>query len=977
MNIRREKISSAAQTVESLQLELDRCRRELNDCLKRAEYTDGLLAHLADTVLVADPDGRIVDVHPATCSLLGYTRDDLSSIPLWDFVTSHARHEILDLAQGPVPEVFVASRRNCLSKDGNPRPLDLRLARYAVGGRDLIVATCRTDFGLTQTPSALDDPQRAEALLGVDKRILELISREDPLPSILDAFRTLVEENDRLREDFRDLFDEAPIPYVHEGLDSHFIRANRAAMNVLGIVPEDIAGTFGETFVANSPENQQRLREAFESVGQGKETAGVVLELVRKDGTPIWVQWWSKPAPNRNYTRTMMVDITDRVLMEQTKTALEFTLESGQVGDWDLDLVHDTSRRSLRHDQCFGYNACIPDTQWSVKTFLQHVHPTDRARVETTFRLAVEALSDWESEFRVVWPDQSIHWIVARGRVYQSKEGRATRMLGVVMDITERKRVEEALRETQAALQFTLEAAKVGDWDLDLIHDTSHRSLRHDQCFGYNTPIPDAAWGIEVFIRHVHAIDRERVETTLRQAAQGLLDWSSEFRVVWPDHSEHWLAACGRVYQTKEGVATRMLGIVMDITERKRAEEALSASEEFARGQVEVLTHTLDALSMESAPDRLAEHVVRTLTEQLGAHSSSVWRKDEPGGPIEFEFAFEGGSIVTKSDAALAGVGLSMATENNGPLAEVFRTGKHTVANLRDLRSSPWRDRLLSLGIVIVLAVPMAIGGRVQAVISLRFTRRRVFRAEEIELAHALANQAMLTMQLARLSARSRQSAVIAERNRMARDIHDTLAQGFTGVIVQLQAAEDARGRALAMEADQHLKRAGDLARESLKEARRSMQALRPQALDEKDLCEALDTLFKKMTAGTDLQCEFTQQGQARLLPPEWDQNLLRIGQEVLTNVLRHAKANHFSAEIAFEPERIRLVLRDTGCGFDPTAKREGFGLLGIAERVECMGGRLTVESAPGMGTAILISLPFSHDSTTAWLITRRPGKHS
>jgi PAS domain S-box-containing protein len=959
MNIRQKKDGSAAQTVESLQFELDRCRRELSDCLKSEEYKDGLLSHLAGTVLLADLDGRIIDVHPAACSLLGYSREALCSISLWNLMTNEARQEILGLPRCVGPEVFVVSRRNCLSKEGEQRTLDLRLTRYAISGRDLIVATCRE----------IDAPQRAEALLGVDKRLLEVISGEDPLPALRDAFGKLLEENDRLREELRDLFDEAPIPYVHEGLDSRFIRANRAAMNVLGIGPEDITGTFGDSFVAPGPANQRRLHEAFESVGQGKEMGGVVLELVRKDdGRPIWVQWWSKPAPNRNYTRTMMVDITDRVLMEQTKTALEFTLESGQVGDWDLDLIHDTSRRSLRHDQCFGYGEGVPDAQWGVKVLIQHVLPADRARVEATFRAAVEGLLDWESEFRVVWPDESVHWIVARGRVYQSEAGRATRMLGVVMDITERKRVEDALRETQAALQFTLEAAKVGDWDLDLIHDTSRRSLRHDQCFGYNTPIPDAEWGIEVFVQHVHAADRERVETTLRLAAQGLLDWASEFRVVWPDGSIHWLAACGRVYQTKEGVATRMLGIVMDITERKRAEEALSASEQLARGQVEALTHTLDALSMESASDRLAEHVVRTITEQLGAHSSSVWRRGEPGGRVEFEFAFENGKLVTKSAAALAGVGMSMAASNDGPLAEVFRTGKHTVAELRDLRSSPWRDRLIEEGIVSVLAVPMAIGGRAEAVISIRFTHRRVFRTEEIELAQALANQAMLTMQLARLSARSRQSAVIAERNRMARDIHDTLAQGFTGVIVQLQAAEDARGRGLAMEADQHLKRAGDLARESLKEARRSMQALRPQALDEKDLCEALDALFKKMTAGTAVQCEFTLQGQSRVLPADWDENLLRIGQEVLTNVLRHAQADHFKVDIAFEPERVRLALRDTGRGFDPTAKRDGFGLLGIAERVKFMGGRLIIETAPGMGTAILISLPFHDDAVPAFL---------
>ncbi len=125
-------------------------------------------------------------------------------------------------------------------------------------------------------------------------------------------------------ERFRDLFDEAPIAYVHEGVDTRFIRANRAAMRILGIKSDDIAGTFGKSLVPNTPEAQRRLREALDSIGRGTDTGGVVLELRRKDnGKPVWIQWWSKPAPGGNYTRTMFVDITDRVLMEQEQARLE------------------------------------------------------------------------------------------------------------------------------------------------------------------------------------------------------------------------------------------------------------------------------------------------------------------------------------------------------------------------------------------------------------------------------------------------------------------------------------------------------------------------------------------------------------------------------------------------------------------------------------------------------------------------------
>lgn len=134
----------------------------------------------------------------------------------------------------------------------------------------------------------------------------------------------LEEENDQLREEFRDLFEEAPIPYVYEGMDSRFIRANRAATRALGIKPEEITSTFGTSFVADNPEAQRRAREALEAVGRGSETNGVTLELRRKDnGHPLWVQWWSKPAPGRKYTRTMMVDITDRVLLSQEQIRLQ------------------------------------------------------------------------------------------------------------------------------------------------------------------------------------------------------------------------------------------------------------------------------------------------------------------------------------------------------------------------------------------------------------------------------------------------------------------------------------------------------------------------------------------------------------------------------------------------------------------------------------------------------------------------------
>ena len=147
----------------------------------------------------------------------------------------------------------------------------------------------------------------------------------------LDALRKLEKANIELQrllaeseERFRDLFEEAPIAYVHEGVDSKLIKANRAALRSLGLKPEEVPFTYGKTLAPDTPDAQKRMKEAFESVGRGTDTSGVVLELRRRDnGQPLWIQWWSNPDKSGTYTRTMFIDITDKVMMEQEQARLK------------------------------------------------------------------------------------------------------------------------------------------------------------------------------------------------------------------------------------------------------------------------------------------------------------------------------------------------------------------------------------------------------------------------------------------------------------------------------------------------------------------------------------------------------------------------------------------------------------------------------------------------------------------------------
>ena len=219
-----------------------------------------------------------------------------------------------------------------------------------------------------------------------------------------------------------------------------------------------------------------------------------------------------------------------------------------------------------------------------------------------------------------------------------------------------------------------------------------------------------------------------------------------------------------------------------------------------------------------------------------------------------------------------------------------------------------------------------------------------------------------------RMSEANRHTAVLEERNRMARDMHDTLAQGFTGVIVQLEAAQHAFAHGSSADTDEHIHRASELARQSLGEARRSIRALRPRALENGELSVALEDLMKQVTAGTKLRAEFTTRGQPRTLIPASEENLLRIHQEILTNALKHSDAKSIKATLAFEENVVRLEVQDDGGGFDLSKKHDGLGLLGIRERVKQMNGELAVESRVGNGTRICVILPSQSESRDSHL---------
>jgi len=212
------------------------------------------------------------------------------------------------------------------------------------------------------------------------------------------------------------------------------------------------------------------------------------------------------------------------------------------------------------------------------------------------------------------------------------------------------------------------------------------------------------------------------------------------------------------------------------------------------------------------------------------------------------------------------------------------------------------------------------------------------------------------------LAASERRAGMLAERQRLAREIHDTLAQGFASIVTLSEAAR-AQARLSPQAAMGRLEEAGQVARASLGEARRAIWALRPEPLEHGSLGRALDELATEFGAQTGIDTHSAVTGEEAGLAPGAQEALLRVAQEALANVRKHARAHRVRLTLSYLDEATLLDVRDDGVGFDPAAPAGngpggGFGLAGMLERLAAHGGTLTVEAAPGQGTTVAAALP-------------------
>jgi PAS domain S-box-containing protein len=655
-------------------------------------------------------------------------------------------------------------------------------------------------------------------------------------------------------------------------------------------------------------------------------------------------------------------EIEDRKRAEDALRASEASLREAQrltrTCSWRHEVLSDKVTVSPEGFLMYGIEP--EDDASSADFYFRRMHPKDRPEFEQAYAAALLRKTDFEADVRIVLPDGTIKNIRSIGHPILDERGDVVEFVGAAIDVTEHHRAAQALRRSEAYLAEAQRLTKTGSWAMDPRADrVIYLSQETYRIFGFNPA--DGIPSIERFMQRVHPDDRTRVRARIEEGIRDKVEHSFEYRITLPDGNVKYLRNLRRTVINDAGEVVEVIGSTMDITERKQAEEAKKAAEELASSHVEVMMRSLDVLAKEPAPEKYIAEILRTIAQHLRAHRVMLWLREQNDDSLRLHTVILNDKPIVTDETDHPFVRTSSSWKQIPFLTGMLATKSTAVCEdvEDDSRlTSEWRKYLTSRKTKRLVSVPMFLAGEFRGFISIHHSEAGTYRPDEIELAQSLAQHVMMAVHGQQVAEQERQAAILKERARLARDVHDTLAQGFTGVILQMEAAEEALFDENPDAAVQRVRRAREIARESLGEARRSVHALRPQALDKSGFAEALQSMLKNTTVGTSLRTSFCSEGEPMVLPANVEETLLRIGQEALSNALKHAHPTEFHIRLCFKSDAVRLEFFDNGKGFVVGQTNGGVGLLGMKERAEQIGATLTISSEPGKGTKIIAVSP-------------------
>ncbi len=531
----------------------------------------------------------------------------------------------------------------------------------------------------------------------------------------------------------------------------------------------------------------------------------------------------------------------------------------------------------------------------------------------------------------------------------RSEDGEHTSDYGIVHDITERKRAEELFRTLAQSSPVGMFVIQDGKFSFVNNQFAAETGFQPHELIGRDS------------LSLVHPDDREQVRDYSARMLEGKLSNPYEFRGLDKNGGEFWLISTVAPveYEGKPAV----VGTYMDVTERKRAEEAIRQSEEEARRlahenamMAEIGRIIGSSLDLDEVYEGFAEQV----RQIVPFDRISVGIVSEDGGTFTDSYSM-GLHIPNRGFGVVSALYKSVT-------AELVRTRKGMIVLMNDEDELSEKFPLMvagfRAGLRTSMSVPLISKDEVIGALHLQSITPNAYTERELALAGRVGYYIASAIENARLYEEAGEAAVLGERNRMAREIHDTMAQGFTGIILQMEAAEQSFDDEPSV-IPVHLARAKNLARECLQEARRSVWNLLPKALEQRPLDSALEEEVRLFNSASHERASFSVSGHRRELPSDVQAALLRICQESLTNIRKHAQAASVEVTLAYQHDAVRLKVRDDGKGFDPDARKSqpglgGFGLTGMQQRARLLRGVIEVASEKGRGTRVEVTIPTS-----------------
>ncbi len=369
--------------------------------------------------------------------------------------------------------------------------------------------------------------------------------------------------------------------------------------------------------------------------------------------------------------------------------------------------------------------------------------------------------------------------------------------------------------------------------------------------------------------------------------------------------------------------------------------------------ELSILNTIVEALNRSVDLDEALEATLGQVAELLDLHTGWVWLLREGTGDSY---------LAATKDLPPALANNPIRMEGNCYCLDTYRADDmEGAANVNVVTCS----RLKSLvdgtdGLRYHASIPLYAGEEKLGVLNVASPDWRELSEGDLRLLHTVGDMLSIAVERARLFGKSARLGALEERNRLAREIHDTLAQGLTAVTLQLESADVLlESEADVTKVQKTVQQALSLTRANLEEARRSVLDLRAAPLEGRSLEEALALLAKDQAERAGFEAHFEAVGTNRPLLVRVEVSLYRIAQEALSNIVQHAQASHVTLHLSITTEAVTMSIEDDGQGFDPaeTAKNR-YGLIGMNERVSLLGGQLHIETDPGAGTRLVVTVP-------------------